>query len=237
MAPVRAFPAGGKCWGRVGIDVVNYLRGAAVPDRLIHTEGTIISQGEGRSGQRTHRRARRPVLLPSATSLKRTIFLPALQFAGNGTEDGCREAWWRIPFKQTFRDDSRERERKGDGHRFDGIRSSSSSSSSLVVPLLFQLSRHSACHRSVSHSFLVSKKEESKTPRQNFSASPSIRGMITVREGRFSLSRSLFSLPCLSSPFLPFFSILSFSIEESAKRAIVFCLSQHPRFHNNRVGV
>lgn len=43
MAPVRAFPAGGKCWGRVGIDVVNYLRGAAVPDRLIHTEGTIIS--------------------------------------------------------------------------------------------------------------------------------------------------------------------------------------------------
>lgn len=131
----------------------------------------------------------------------------------------------------------RERERKGDGHRFDGIRSSSSSSSSLVVPLLFQLGRHSACHRSVSHSFLVSKKEESKTPRQNFSASPSIRGMITVREGRFSLSRSLFSLPCLSSPFLPFFSILSFSIEESAKRAIVFCLSQHPRFHNNRVGV
>lgn len=131
----------------------------------------------------------------------------------------------------------RERERKGDDHRFDGIRSSSSSSSSLVVPLLFQLGRHSACHRSVSHSFLVSKKEESKTPRQNFSASPSIRGMITVREGRFSLSRSLFSLPCLSSPFLPFFSILSFSIEESAKRAIVFCLSQHPRFHNNRVGV
>lgn len=110
----------------------------------------------------------------------------------------------------------RERERKGEtgSHRFDGIRSSSSFL--LVVPLLFQLGRRSACHPSVSQSFLVSKKEESETPRQNFSASLSIHeGMITVREGRFSLSLFLARLPVesLSSPFR--FS----SIEESAKRA------------------
>lgn len=56
-------------------------------------------------------------------------------------------------------------------------------------------------------SVVSEKKKKSKTPGQNFSASLSIRGMITVREGRFSLSLFLARPPVesLSNSF-PFSS-------------------------------
>lgn len=58
-------------------------------------------------------------------------------------------------------------------------------------------------------SVVSEKKKKSKTPGQNFSASLSIRGMITVREGRFSLS--LFLARPLSSPFRILFPFLPLS--------------------------
>lgn len=160
MAPVRGFPAGSLSGEEASIDVgrrelFTRQRGAGRPFNSYGRNDNILGDGGGEKSRRTRR-----VLSRSAASLKRTIFPPALQFAG--TEDERHEAWWRIPFKQTFRDDSRERET---AVRFF--------SSSLAVPLLFQLRRHSACHRSVGRPRL--RKE------QNARISPPIRGMITVR--------------------------------------------------------
>lgn len=178
---------------------MNYLRAFAEPDRLIHTEGTIISEGD--EGREERERIVEPAdcgspLLRSATSLKRTIFLAALQFVGSRTEDECHEASRRIPFKQTFRNSGKQA-----ASQPATFPSFSSSASSLAFPCYFNC-RHSTCHRSVSSGLARFKRANR---RATISLPPSsIQGMITVR-GSNTVGEAASCL--VSSLCVPLFSL------------------------------
>lgn len=125
--------------------------------------------------ERIGEHAAMPLLRP-ATSLKRTIFQGALQFVESRTEDECREATRRIPFKQTFRNPGSQVGGRG---RPRSIRFSCTASSS-GFPLLFQLPAlylSSKCQLGPGPEF-----QKSKTARQNFLPPPRVHSGDDSRE-------------------------------------------------------
>lgn len=181
MVPVRGFPAGSLSGEEASIDVgrrelFTRQRGAGRPFNSYGRNDNILGDGGGEKSRRTRR-----VLSRSAASLKRTIFPPALQFAG--TEDERHEAWWRIPFKQTFRDDSRER----DGRSFLFLLVDRS----LVISIAPALRLSSKCRSASS---------PKRAKRQNFSSHSG-----DDNRERVGLSLVAFLLSSLQSPRPTFF--------------------------------